>query len=236
MANDGSKIPIVALVDSGCSGSLIDESFVREKGFTTYKLPEPISIYNTNGSPNSNGSISKFVMIELNIGEHSECLALAVTKLSTHPIFLGYDWLKEHNQIIDWKTQTMKFTCDLDHLPNLIPEEDEDEDVGYQKDEERLFRVDIESYIRTNTSTELAIEANKGKNSKTFEAIVPDHYHEYKNIFDKENFDELPLCRPWDHAIELLPGDHVVDCKTYNLTLSEQRELDEFLEENLKTG
>ena len=28
----------------------------------------------------------------------------------------------------------------------------------------------------------------------------------------------------------------MVDCKMYNLTLSEQKELDEFLEENLKTG
>ena len=192
MANDGSKIPIVALVDSGCSGSSIDESFVWEKGLTTHKLPVPIPVYNANGSPNSSGSISKFVTIELNIGEHSECLALAVTKLSTHPVFLGYDGLKEHNPIIDWKTQTMKFTCNLDHLSNLISEEDEDEDIGYQKDKERLFQIDVEFYIRANTSTELAIEANKGKNSKTFEDVVPDHYHEYKDVFDKENFDELP--------------------------------------------
>ena len=49
-------------------------------------------------------------------------------------------------------------------------------------------------------------------------------------------FDELLPRRPWDHAIELLPGDHKIDCKTYNLTSVEQKELDEFLEENLRTG
>ena len=55
-------------------------------------------------------------------------------------------------------------------------------------------------------------------------------------MFAKETFDELPPRRPWDHTIELLPGDHKIDCKTYNLTTVEQKELDEFLEENLCTG
>ena len=55
-------------------------------------------------------------------------------------------------------------------------------------------------------------------------------------MFDKETFDELPPRRPWDHTIELLPGNHKVNCKMYNLTNAEQTELDEFLEENLKTG
>jgi hypothetical protein len=36
--------------------------------------------------------------------------------------------------------------------------------------------------------------------------------------------------------VELLPGDHVIDCKTYNLTFDEQKELDAFLKENLDTG
>ena len=55
-------------------------------------------------------------------------------------------------------------------------------------------------------------------------------------MFAKESFDELPPSQLWDHAVELLPGDHVIDCKTYNLTLDEQKELDDFLDENLKSG
>ena len=233
---DGSKLPIVALVDSGCSGSSIDESFVQENKIETYNLPIAIPVYNADGTPNSNGLILKFVTIELVIGEHSERLALVVTKLSTHSIFLGFDWLKEHNPIINWKEQTIEFTCVDDHLPSLVPVEDEEEEIGHEKEEERLFRVDIESYIRANTATELAFEKDKDKYLKTFENVVPEHYHEFKDIFEKENFDELPPKRPWDHAVELLPGDHVIDCKTYNLTLDEQKELDAFLEENLKSG
>ena len=104
------------------------------------------------------------------------------------------------------------------------------------KGKERLFQLDINSYIWANTATELAIEKDIEKHLKTFENVVPKHYHKFKDVFDKENFNELPPRRPWDHAIELLPGDHIVDCKTYNLTLNEQKELDAFLEENLKSG
>ena len=99
---------------------------------------------------------------------------------------------------------------------------------------ERLFMINHE-YFR-NLSTNIAIVAGESKQTKTFEEIVPEAYHEYKDVFAKEMFDELPPRRPWDHAIELLLGNHKVDCKTYNLTTAEQKELDDFLEENLSTG
>ena len=90
-------------------------------------------------------------------------------------------------------------------------------------------------YFR-NLSTNIVIAAGESKQMKTFKEIVPEVYHEYKDIFTKETFDELPSHWPWDHAIELLPGNHKVDCKTYNLTTAKQKELDNFLEENLSTS
>ena len=78
--------------------------------------------------------------------------------------------------------------------------------------------------------------AGESKQTKMFEEIVPEVYHEYKDIFTKEMFDKLPPHQPWDHTIELLSGNHKVNCKTYNLTTAEQKELDDFLEENLSTG
>jgi hypothetical protein len=81
------------------------------------------------------------------IGDHSKRLALAVTKLSTDGVFLGYNWLKEHNPVINWKKQTIEFTCENEHLPALILEEDREDHVGYEKEEERLFRIDVDSYV-----------------------------------------------------------------------------------------
>jgi len=71
---------------------------------------------------------------------------------------------------------------------------------------------------------------------KTFEDIVPSQYHEYRAVFSKESFDELPDRKPWDHAIELKPDAEPHRCKIYPLSPNEQGELDAFLDENLKSG
>jgi len=68
------------------------------------------------------------------------------------------------------------------------------------------------------------------------EERVPSHYHEYKDVFNRKDFNELPERRIWDHAIKLTPGFKPIDCKVYPLSPKEQPALKEFIEENLKTG
>ena len=46
----------------------------------------------------------------------------------------------------------------------------------------------------------------------------------------------MPPSRTWDHAIELIPGSEPKFSKLYPMNPEEQRELDEFLDENLRTG
>jgi hypothetical protein len=76
----------------------------------------------------------------------------------------------------------------------------------------------------------------KTSKPKGFEDIVPTSLHTYANVFSKTAFDSLPERRKWDHTIELerepSPGFH----KVYPMTLTEQTEMDAFLEEALATG
>jgi len=58
--------------------------------------------------------------------------------------------------------------------------------------------------------------------------MLPPHYLEYREVFDKADFDTLPEGRPWDHAMELTADFKPVDCKVYPLTESEQVALEEF--------
>ena len=139
LLGDASIVPVLALLNSGCSASAIDEEFVREKRIPTFNLPISIPVYNADGTKNASGQITKFAMLELSIGAHSERLPLAITRLSTHAIFLGHNWLKIHNPAINWKEGTIQLTCANDHLPDLIPIEDEEEHKGHKKEEERLF-------------------------------------------------------------------------------------------------
>jgi hypothetical protein len=87
---------------------------------------------------------------------------------------------------------------------------------------DKLYAFYIEGYLKIRThATDLAIEAGKNKKVKTFEKTVPKHYHGYKDVFDKKDFDQLPDRRSWDHAIEITTGFEPVDCKIYPLNPQE---------------
>jgi hypothetical protein len=65
---------------------------------------------------------------------------------------------------------------------------------------------------------------------------VPDYVKMFGRVFSEEGFAKLPNRKPWDHAIELVPGAQSKGCKVYPLSVTEQSELDRFLTENLETG
>ena len=52
-------------------------------------------------------------------------------------------------------------------------------------------------------------------------------------MFSKESFDELPEQKKWDHAINLKPESQPFSTKVYPMSLIKQKELNDFLEENL---
>ncbi len=93
-----------ALVDSGCTSSAINRSFIEEHNIPTHAMATPIPIYNADRTKNSGGAITKYAEIHLTIGDHAEQIDLAIMELSGRQIFLGHDWLNQHNPIINWKT------------------------------------------------------------------------------------------------------------------------------------
>jgi hypothetical protein len=98
--------------------------------------------------------------------------------------------------------------------------------------------VDPHHFIRASSMVSRHLAEAFAKNSKLkgFEDIVPTTLHRYADVFSETTFDSLPEHRKWDHAIELewepSPGFR----KVYPMTLTEQMEMDAFLEEVLATG
>ncbi len=99
-------------------------------------------------------------------------------------------------------------------------------------------QMDEELVIRTmHHANDLAAAANAEKPRRTFEEMVPEEYQSFRDLFSKENFNEMPERTPWDHAIELIPNAKAtLDCKVYPLNRNEQEQLDKFLDENLVSG
>ncbi|KAG5733211.1 hypothetical protein E4T56_gene2237 [Termitomyces sp. T112] len=67
-------------------------------------------------------------------------------------------------------------------------------------------------------------------------STVPNHLHDFEDVFSKVSFDSLPECKQWDHAIELIADAELSSCKVYPLVPCKQDELDAFLQENLSSG
>jgi hypothetical protein len=76
----------------------------------------------------------------------------------------------------------------------------------------------------------------KNSQPKGFKDIVPMSLHTYADVFSETAFDSLPERRKWDHAIKLEREPSPGFRKVYPMTLTEQTEMDMFLEEALATG
>jgi hypothetical protein len=88
----------------------------------------------------------------------------------------------------------------------------------------------------STVSRHLAEAFAKNSKLKGFEDIVPMPLHTYTDVFSEMAFDSLPEHRKWDHAIELERESSPRFHKVYPMTLTEQMEMDTFLEEALATG
>ncbi len=122
-------------------------------------------------------------------------------------------------------------------LPNADPDDKWDEEL---EEGDTILAVNMQEELMIRAvhhANDLAAAANAEKPKKSFEEMVPEDYHSFRNLFSKENFDELPERKPWDHAIELTPNAKAsLNCKVYPLNRNEQEQLDTFLDENLASG
>ncbi len=122
----------------------------------------------------------------------------------------------------------------------ILPDADPDDKWDKELEEgETILAIDFMQaiLIRAHHANDLAAKASEGEKARTFEEMVPEWCRDFADLFEKDNFDELPEPKTWDHAIELIPNVNAnLDCKVYPLNCNEQAELDKFLDENLSSG
>ena len=169
-----------------------------------------------------------------------------ILDLGKQDMFLGHNWLQFHNQEIDWKDKKLKFTqCLKECFPEttVFKPEDEMNPINPNKDQILAVYIGYEELLPHLTTEEIRAKSNFAtdiaeaqQRTQTWEEIVPPAYHGFNKVFKKKMLDALPPRHPWDHAIEIIPGLKMVDCKIYPLNPQEQKELDEFLKEQLEMG
>jgi len=138
--------------------------------------------------------------------------------------------------------------CQSEPSPEYAEDLEEDEAPIWTREAEyepgnRLFMTRIlpdstaEDLCATSmTSQKLAEGAHRSAEARKEPFIPPDCVREFESVFAKKDFDILLEHRQWDHAIELILGSEPKLSKVYPLSPVEQKELDSFLKENLRTG
>ena len=141
------------------------------------------------------------------------------------------DELEEKSDEDDCEPTADIFGCDTD---NEFPDDTQLEPG------DKLYVTHLwpeQEFIRaTTTFSQRLAEAHAKNAPRSIKDNLPEHFYEYQDVFSKESFDVLPDRKLWDHAIELVPDAKPVNCKVYPVSPAEQKPLDEFIAENLRSG
>ena len=149
--------------------------------------------------------------------------------------------------MIDWKTGDIKFTrcpreCNVaikkrkqkkasafKYKASVKEVDEEAEEKECEDDEET--EDDIYLWVLEHIQ-----EVEKKVEKKTDEEMVPPQFHGYLDVFKKTPSECLPLCKPWDHAIDLNPDFVPRKSKLYPMSPMEQQEVRDFIDDQLKKG
>ena len=142
----------------------------------------------------------------------------------------------EHNPNINWCTGEVKLTC----CPDYCGQAESDSSRPDNNISVHPVKVTLETSKRIHATTTISTrltEAAKGDTpTAKLKEILPKPYLSFQDVFPKESFNELPEWKQWDHVIDLKPESQPFSTKVSLMSLVKQKELNDFLEENLSSG
>ena len=141
-------------------------------------------------------------------GNHREQISFLVFPVKQAPLVLGYSWLQQHNPNINWADRRIEAWSIKCHSSCLLSAEPA-------------------SPITVQPSAEVDPEMLR---------LVPESYHDLKLVFSKSQACSLPPHRPYDCAINLLPGAPLPASRLYNISQAERQALEKYIKESLAAG
>jgi hypothetical protein len=205
------------------------------------KLTKPIPVLNVDGTKNMGGSICRYLKVVMEVQNKTCHLTLLETSLGQEMVILGYPWLKQENPNIDREKQTLTWTRNESYNINVIKTSYDDINfplviaVIHATSKEEVSDAWVTS--RMSHSQQFAYQADKDKEVKSKEDMIPKSLHKYlKTVFSEREVGKLPIQRPYDHAIDLMPDFIPKQGKVYNMKPQESQMLKEYIKENLTKG
>lgn len=162
---------------------------------------------------------------------HTEFLSFHLYYSQLHPIILGFPWLIKHNSHFDWSTgevtgwsEGCSLTC-FSSVSALEPPRPPD--------------VSPPVFPESPATPEPPASAPPPTSAdQDFPDLscVPPCYLDLKEAFSKARAASLPPHRPYDCAIDLLPGTSPPRGRLYSLSAPEMEAMNKYIESSLAAG
>ena len=149
----------------------------------------------------------KTVPLDLRLsGNHQESVSFHIIDSPHTPLVFGYPWFHKHNPHIDWPTGSFSAWSKYCHSHCL------------------------RSALTPSTSATLPLPEPPDLSS------VLAVYHDLELVFSKHQALSLPPHRPYDCAINLLPGAPLPSSRLYNLSRPERESMENYIRDSLAAG
>ncbi|KAL0159061.1 hypothetical protein M9458_047137, partial [Cirrhinus mrigala] len=191
------SLSVSALVDSGSFGNFISQECLNQLQLSRQRHSQEYAVKTIQGKPLGRGRIrhsSPFITLQVGLF-HSERIRFLVLENSTVSIILGRPWLQQHLPELHWDPCDITSWSDrcyeqcLSNIPRSPP-----------------ILIHLSSTQVESPEPEIPPE-------------IPAEYMAFEDVFSKQAATHLPPHRPWDCAIELLPGAQLPKGKIYPVHL-----------------
>ncbi|KAL0186165.1 hypothetical protein M9458_017835, partial [Cirrhinus mrigala] len=208
------SLPVSALIDSGSSGNFISTKCLKELHLPRHRHHQIYSVTTIQGKPLGRGVVrysSPFITLQIGLFHHED-LRFLVLEDSTVDIILGRPWLQVHQPEIHWDP------CDIIRWS--------------QKCSTQCMSLPPHPRSIHTTVASTQIESPE----PVFMPEIPAEYRAYQDVFSKLAATQLPPHRPWDCAIDLLPGAQLPKGRIYPLSIPECQAMENYITEALNQG
>ena len=200
------SLPLSALVDSGADESFLDRRVARQLGVDLIPLDVPMEVSALNGLHLDRIEHKTAPMSLLLSGNHQEKISFHLIDSPQTPVVLGHPWLRLHNPSLEWVSG--RITAWSTHcLLNCL----------------------------RSASAPTAVSPPTVPESPDL-TLVPLDYHDLGSVFSKQHALSLPPHRPYDCAIDLLPGSPLPSSRLFNLSLPEREAMEGYIRDSLAAG
>ena len=218
------------LVDSGADESFMDWRLAKKLNLKLIPLPKALEAHALDGRLLCRIT-HRTDLIQMTISqEHTESMSFHLLNSPSHPLILGFPWLSKHNPHMNWATGEVTGwdrNCSVTCIRAVSISK-----ISHSSDVSSLSCLELPASRSAFTSSRrVSLDSDFPDLSR-----VPSCYLDLKEVFNKTRATSLPPHRPYDCAIDLLPGSSPPRGRLYSLSSPEVKTMTEYIDSSLAAG